>query len=220
MLGWILAFVYLLIMSAIQRWWDRNVSRTWRYDPVRKWRTSRATLFCKGWAILIPPVLIVTLMIGGNVLNAVVGAFVGMLVFTLFMEVGSRLLLGWWHDGDPGYQALIRDGFDPFWDLWLMGIVNRDPEEVRAGMPPLALRGSSWQAPTNWVNRCSCGAQQPGPIFWCWFCGRGYEHGCQKICCPDCDTTFCESEPGRAQQMRVTCPGCGTAWWFPGSRAQ
>jgi len=32
MAGWISAFVYLLILSAVQRWHDRNVPRTWRYD--------------------------------------------------------------------------------------------------------------------------------------------------------------------------------------------
>jgi hypothetical protein len=216
MASWILAFVYLLILSAAERWWSRNFPRAWRYDPVRKWRTSRVKLFCKGWAILIPPVLVVILMLGGNVLNAVVGAFLGMLAFTILMEIGLRLILGWWHDSDPTYAALLRDGWDPLFDTWMTGLVNRDPVEVRAGMPPLCLRGSNWVAPTSWTERCpGCGAQQPGPIFWCWSCGRGYENGCQKMCCPDCDTTFCESQPGISRQMAVSCPGCGRAWQFP-----
>ena len=212
MAGWILAFLYLLILSAGQRWWDRNVARTWRYDPVRKWRTPRTKLFMKAWFLLTPPAIVVTLMIGGNVLNAVVGAFLGMLAFTMFMEIGMRLCMGWWHDGNPAYAALLRDGWDPFFDTWMMGIVNRDPEEVRAGMPPLVLRGSNWQAPATWTERCpGCGAAQPGPIFWCWYCGAGYEHGCAKVVCPDCDTTFCESEPGISREMPVCCPGCGKA---------
>jgi hypothetical protein len=210
MVGWILAFVYLLISATLQRWWDRNVPRTWRYDAGRKWRTSRMTLFVKSWLLLIPPCWIVTLMLGGNVLNAVVGAFCGMLAFTIFMEVGMRLCLGWWHADNPSYAALLRDGYDPFFENYMMGIVNRDPDEVRAGMPPLALRGSNWAAPSSWTITCpGCGARNPGPIYWCWRCGRGYENGCQKMCCPNCDTTFCESEPGRSQEMAVTCPGCG-----------
>jgi hypothetical protein len=216
MWGWILAFVYLLILSAVQRWYDGNFPRTWRYDPVRKWRTSRVKLFMKAWLLLIPPSLIVMLMIGGTILNAVTGAFFGMLAFTAFMEIGLRLCMGWWHSDNSSYTALLKDGYDPFFDNFLMGIVNRDPEEARAGQPPLALRGSNWQAPSNWIDRCpSCGAAQPGPIFWCWRCGRGFEHGCQKMCCPDCDTTFCESEPGISRQMPVRCPGCGRAWRFP-----
>ena len=216
MLGWILAFVYLLILSALQRWWSRTFPRTWRYDSRRKWRTSRLWLFVKGWLLLIPPVLVVILMIGGNVMNAVVGAFFGMLAFTIFMEIGLRLCLGWWHGNDSSYTALLRDGYDPFFDHFMNGIVNRDPEEVRAGQPPLALRGSNWVAPASWTTTCpGCGGKNPGPIFWCWFCGRGYEHGRQKICCPDCDTTFCESEPGRSRQMAVSCPGCRRCWQFP-----
>ena len=214
MAGWILAFVYLLILSALQRRWDRTVPRVWRYDPVRKWRTSRVKLFLKGVLILIPPVLVVILMIGGNVLNAVVGAFLGMLAFTIFMEVGSRFALGWWHGDDPTYAALLRDGYDPFWDNWMMGLVNRDPEEVRAGMPPLALRGSSWVAPASWNVKCpACGARNPGPVYWCFNCGRGYEAFCRKVMC-DCGMTFCESKPGRSLEMPVTCPGCGRSWKF------
>lgn len=219
MAGWILAVVYLLILAALERWWDRNFPRTWRYDPVRKWRTSRGWLFLKSVLILIPPCWIVNWIIGGTIWTALWGAFLGMLAFTIFMEIGSRLFLGWWHDGNPTYAALLRDGWDPLFDT--VGLLNGDPPEVKAGQPPLTLSGSNWVPPANWTERCpGCGAAEPSPIFWCWFCGRGYEHGCQKICCPDCDTTFCESEPGRAQQMRVICPGCGTAWWFPGSRAQ
>jgi hypothetical protein len=168
-------------------------------------------LFIKGWLILIPPSLVVTLMIGGNVLNAVMGAFFGMLAFTIFMEVGMRLCLGWWHADNPAYQALLNDGWDPVFDVsWFL---NRDPEEVRAGQPPLALRGSNWMAPSSWTTTCpGCGARNPGPIFWCWRCGLGYENGCQKICCLNCDTTFCESERGKGSLMPVTFPGCGRTW--------
>jgi hypothetical protein len=148
-------------------------------------------------------------------LNAVVGVFVGMLVFTIFMEVGMRLCMGWWHSENPSYWALLRDGWDPFWDTWLMGLVNRDPDEVRAGQPPLALRRSNWTPPANWTERCpGCGAAQPGPIFWCWRCGLGYEHRCQKVLC-DCGMTFCESGPGVGRTMLVSCPGCGRPWQFP-----
>lgn len=210
--GWIFAFLYLLVLSAIQRWWDRNVPRTWRYDPVRKWRTSRVKLFIKGVLLLIPPILVVTVMLGGSVLNAVMGAFFGMLGFTIFMETGSRLFLGWWHTDNPAYAALLRDGWDPVFDVsWFL---NRDPEEVRAGQPPLALRGSNWVPPANWTERCpGCGASQPGPIFWCFFCGRGFEHRAQKVLC-DCGVTFCESEPGISREMPVSCPGCGRSWKF------
>ena len=133
-------------------------------------------------------------------------------------EVGSRLVLGWWHSDDPTYAALIRDGFDPFWDApWLMGIVNRDPEEVRAGMPPSALRGSNWVPPANWTERCpGCGARNPGQTYWCWFCARGFEHGSEKAVCPSCDTTLLESAPGRSREMLVICPGCGFGVVFPG----
>jgi hypothetical protein len=141
-----------------------------------------------------------------------------MLAFTIFMEVGSRLFLGWWHDNNPSYQALLADGWDPFWDTWLTGLVNRDPHEVKAGMPPLGLNPQNFTPPANWTIRCpSCGAAQPGPIFWCWNsnCRRGYENGCQKMCCPTCDMTFCESQPGAGRTMAVTCPGCNTAWNMP-----
>lgn len=212
MAGWILAFVYLMVLSAIQRWWDRNIARTWRYDPVRKWRTSRVKLFMKAWLLLIPPSLVVTLMIGGSVLNAVVGALIGMLAFTIFMEVGMRVCMGWWHSENPTYWALLRDGWDPAFDTcWL----NRDPPEVKAGQPPLALRGSNWVPPASWTERCpGCGAAQPSPIFWCWNCGRGYENGgCRKMLC-DCGVTFVEPQPGVSRQMPVSCPGCGRSWWF------
>ena len=198
-----------MLFRSVQRWWDCTFPRTWRYDPVRKWRTSRVTLFCKGWAILIPPAVVVSLMVGGSVLNAVIGAFIGMIGFTIFMKIGMRLCMGWWHSENPSYWALLRDGWDPAFDTsWL----NRDPPEVKAGQPPLALRGSNWAAPASWTEKCrGCGAAQPGPIFWCWRCGRGYEHGCQKTTCT-CGMTFCESEPGRSRQMAVSCPGCGKAW--------
>lgn len=214
MTGWILAFVYLLILSAVQRWCDRNFPRTWRYDPVRKWRTARGWLFLKGWLLLIPPSLVVTLIIGGSVLNAVMGAFFGMLAFTIFMEIGMRLCMGWWHSENPTYWALLRDGWDPAFDTsWFL---NRDPEEVRAGQPPLALRGSNWLPPSSWNVKCpACGARQPEPAFWCWFCARGFEHGCQKCVCSDCDTTFCESKPGISREMPVRCPGCHRSWNFP-----
>jgi len=216
MAGWILAFAYLLILSAAQRLWDRTFPRAWRYDPVRKWRTSRVKLFLKSVLILTPPVLVVTLLVGGTILNAVTGAFFGMLAFTIFMEIGMRLCMGWWHAENPSYWALLRDGWDPAFDTsWL----NRDPPEVRAGQPPLALRGSNWVPPASWPTACpGCGARNPGPIYWCWFCGQGYEHGLAKAVCPNCDTTFCESAPGRSREMAVICPGCGTATLFPGYR--
>jgi hypothetical protein len=111
----------------------------------------------------------------------------------------------------------VADGWDPMFDTWMMGFLNRDPPEVQAGKPPLCLLGSNWKPPRSWKEKCpNCGAAQPGPIFWCWHCGKGFERGCQKMCCPDCDTTFCESAPGRGKVVPVECPGCNKCWYMPG----
>lgn len=55
MFGWIFALVYLFVLLAVQSWWERHFPRTWRYDPVRKWRSSRLWLFFKLWIILALP---------------------------------------------------------------------------------------------------------------------------------------------------------------------
>ena len=215
MAGWVLAGIYLLVVYNINKKWRASHPQQYTYDPVRKWRTSRGKLFLKAWLLIfVPPALVVTFLVGGNLFNAILGAFLGAAVFAAFMMVMGRLLLGWWYGNDPTYSSLRRDGWDPFWDTWCMGLINNDPEEVRAGQPPKGMQ--SFTPPTNWSVKCpNCGAAQPGPIFWCHQCGLGYENGCEKTTCPDCNTTFVESEPGKGRTMAVTCPGCGKAWFMP-----
>ena len=216
MFGWVFAFFYLIVLLAVQNWWDRHVPRAWRYDPDRKWRTSRVWLFVKIWIIATIPAYFVGWLIGGSIWNTMCGTFVAILFLWIVGEIFLRTVLNAFHPAQ--YQMLVRDGWDPFWDTWWLGLVNRDPPEVTAGKPPACLLGSGWVPPAGWTDRCrGCGAAQPGPIFWCWFCSRGYEYGKQKICCPDdnCNTTYCEPEPGRARQTPISCPGCGRGWQFP-----
>jgi hypothetical protein len=211
MFGWVFALIYFFVLLAVQNWWDSNVPRTWRYDPVRKWRSSRLRLFVKIWIIVFLPSYFVMYWFGASIWNVATGVFFAILFLWIAGAIMLRVVLGALYPAE--FQLLVRDGWSPFWDTWWMGIVNRDPPEVTAGRPPSCLMGSNFQPPATWREQCpGCGAAQPGPIYWCWFCGRGYEHGCQKTCCPDCDTTFCESQPGIGRTMPVTCPGCGKAW--------
>jgi hypothetical protein len=213
--GWVFALVYFFVLLAVQNWWDRTVPRVWRYDPVRKWRSGRLWLFVKIWIIVSIPCYFVGWMIGGRLWNTLCGTFFAILILWIAGEISLRVILGALHPAQ--YQMLARDGWDCFFDTWWMGIVNRDPPEVTAGKPPLCLMGSNWAPPAAWTERCpSCGAAQPGPMFWCWHCGLGFENGRQKMCCPHCDTTFVNPQPGAGLTAPVTCPGCGTAWQMPG----
>ena len=213
---WIFAGLYLLVFMAVQRWWRRNVGHTYHYSHGRKWRTSRVWLFIKTWIVVSIPIYGILGLLGGPGWVVFGSTFVYLLGFVIVGEIFIRLAMGWWHDGDAGYDALCRDGYDCFFDSGIMGLLNGDPDEVLAGQPPRALLGSNWAAPANWTDQCpNCGARQPGPIFWCWHCGLGYEHRCQKMCCPDCNRTFCEAQPGIGRTLAITCPGCGKAWQFP-----
>lgn len=215
MFGWIFAFVYLLICLAVQRWWDHHFPRAYRYDAVRKWRTSRVWLFMKAWFIIAIPMYPVIVMLGGTLFNWLTGTFFGVLALTIFGSVTLRLILPWWFEDNPAYQLLLKDGWDPFWDTWWSGLVNRDPDEVKAGQPPLCINATNFTPPSDWSDRCpNCGATQPGSWFWCWNCKLGYEDGCQKMCCPTCDMTFKEMSPGAGRTQAITCPGCGTPWFM------
>ena len=132
MCGWICAFVYLLLFSAVQRWWRRNVPRTYRYSHGRKWRTSRVKLFLKTWIVLLIPIYGILGLLGGPLWVVLASTFCWLLAFVIVGEILIRLAMGWWHDGDAGYQALLRDGWDPFFDASLFGLLNGDPDEVLA----------------------------------------------------------------------------------------
>lgn len=216
MAGWIFAAVYFVVLLAVQNWWDQHFPRTWRYDPVRKWRSGRLWLFTKLWIIIaIPLYPVICWMLGGSIWNWLTGTFLGTLALVIFGAIGTRVICMALY---PQIYAQLRaDGWDPLWDSWWSGIVNRDPEEVKAGQPPLCLRGSGWVAPNTWTDTCpNCGAKEPSSWFWCWQCGLGYEDNCQKMCCPTCDMTFKETTPGQGRMMPITCPGCGQAWQMPG----
>jgi hypothetical protein len=214
MFSWIFALVYLVLVVAIQNWWDRHMPRHYRYSHGRKWRVSRTWLVFKMWILISIPLVPFFWFLGFETEPVLWGTFGAVAGLAAFSWIGCRIVGEAFYGAD--YRALIADGWDPMFDTWALGFLNRDPFEVRAGQPPLALRGSNWQPPRHWKEKCpGCGAAQPGPYFWCWRCGLGFEHGCQKMCCPDCDMTFCESRPSVSRKMPVTCPGCGKAWRFP-----
>lgn len=55
MSGWSFAFCHLLILSAIARWCGCNIPKNYRYDAVRKWRTSRVSMLFKTRLIMAVP---------------------------------------------------------------------------------------------------------------------------------------------------------------------
>lgn len=216
MFGWLFALVYAVVLLAFFNWWDQNFPRRWRYSNTRKWRASRLWLFTKACLIVAVPVYPLAWLIGFEFESFILGIVGGVGFLVAVCWTGCRIAGAALFGNDPEYQALLKDGWSPFWGTFIPGVVNRDPPEVQAGKPPAILLGSNWQPPRSWTERCpNCGRAQPESMFWCWFCGLGFEHGRQKMCCPDCDTTFCESAPGRSEVMPVECPGCGRAWWFP-----
>jgi hypothetical protein len=214
MFGWIFAAVYFVVLLAVQNWWDQHVPRIWRYDPVRKWRSSRMWLFFKLWIIIAIPVYpVMCWMLGASIWNWLTGTFFGTLALVIFGSIGTRVICVAMYPHI--YAQLRQDGWDPLWDSWWSGIVNRDPEEVKAGKPPLCIIVTNFTPPPSWTERCPCGAAQPEPVFWCWNCRQGFEHGCQKMACPNCDMTFKEASPGAGRTQAITCPGCGTATFMP-----
>lgn len=218
MFGWMFAFVYAVVLLAFFNWWDRHVPRRYRYSHRRKWRANRLVLFFKTVVIAGVAIYPLVWLLGFEWQSFALGIVGGVGFLVAFCWIGCRLVGAALFGNDPGYRALIADGFDPFWDTYMPGVINRDPEEVRAGKPPLVLLGSNFCPPASWKDRCpACGAAQPEPVFWCFACGFGFENGCRKIVCPapDCGMTFKESSPGRSREVPVTCPGCGKSWWFP-----
>lgn len=215
MFSWIFALVYLFVLLAVQNWWNHNFPRTYRYDPVRKWRTSRMWLFFKLWIILaIPLYPVMCWMLGSPLWSWVTGTFLGTLALVIFGSIGTRIIgLALY----PSIYAQLRqDGWDPLWDTWWSGLINRDPFEVKAGQPPACINASNWTAPAEWQHQCpNCGARQPSSWFWCWNCKLGYEDGCQKMACPTCDSTFKETTPGAGRAQAIACSGCGQAWQMP-----
>lgn len=212
MFGWIIAAILAALWMVGKSLAKKALPPTqYEYRGNRKWRTPRSHTALELWVmafIICLPVVLLLYRHGswGDVLACAAGGATLATGFIIVVGWGccatSQVLI----DGPDAFLKDIATGGDPFFDA-----INGDSDEVQAGGPPADISPANFTPPASWTDVCgTCGAKQPSPVFYCWNCGTGWDHGRLAFRCPSCGKVSVEPFVGAAGQYdALTCIGCG-----------